>query len=155
MRTFAALLLAVVATAAFAQGAYRWTGKDGRIHYSDEPPPPEAQKVEKKRLDASVIGGDKQPYETRRAAADFPVTLYVSENCGNACDEARRYLAARGIPFTEKLVATPADAAALKQATQSEMLPTLLVGKMAGKGFQEAAWASLLDAAGYPRQAAR
>lgn len=151
MRFLAALLLAALAVGAVAQDAYRWVGQDGKIHYSDEPPPPDAQKVEQKRLDASVVGNsDKNPYETRRAAADFPVTLYVSPDCGSACESARKYLAARGIPYAEKNLASAADIAAFKQATQAEITPTVLVGKMVGKGFQEDAWSSLLDTAGYP-----
>ncbi len=150
MRTLPALLLAFLAAGAFAQGAYRWIGTDGRVHYSDEPPPPEAQQVERKRLDASVVVGDKYGYETRRAAADFPVTLYVSAECGNPCETARAYLAKRSIPYAEKRVATPQEAAAFKRETESEVMPTLLVGKSVSKGFQEAAWSDLLDAAGYP-----
>lgn len=150
MRNFAALLLVVIAVAASAQEAYRWVGKDGKVHYSDAPPPPEAQKVEPKRLDASVVATDKHSYETRRAMADFPVTLYVSADCGGPCNSARNYLAKRAIPYTEKAIATPDDLAAFKQATQSDMMPTLLVGKTAAKGFQADAWSGLLDTAGYP-----
>ena len=150
MRTLLGSLLALLAAVAFAQGAYRWIGKDGRVHYSDEAPPPEAQQVEQKRLDPSVVGGDEYGYETRRAAADFPVTLYVSAECGNPCETARAYLAKRGIPYSEKRVATPQEIAALKQETESEVTPTLLVGKSVSKGFQEAAWSDLLDTAGYP-----
>lgn len=151
MRTLIAFLLAGIAAVAFAQGAYRWIGKDGRVHYSDDPPPSDAQKIEQKRLDPSIVsGGDKYGYETRRAASSFPVTLYVSPDCGNACDVARSHLVKRGIPYAEKRVATAEDIAAFKQATQSEITPTLLVGKMVSKGFQEAAWDGLLDTAGYP-----
>jgi glutaredoxin len=151
MRVFAVLLLAALATCAIAQDAYRWVGKDGKVHYSDAPPPADAQKVEPKRLDASVVSGaEKYSYETRRAAADFPITLYVSADCGNPCESARKYLATRGIPYAEKRVESASDIAAFKQATQSDTMPTILVGKMVGKGFQEDGWSSLLHAAGYP-----
>jgi hypothetical protein len=146
----AAFLLAVVCTAAFAQGAYRWVDKDGKVHYSDEAPPPNAQKVEQKRLGASVIGSESLPYQTRHAAANFPVVLYVSGNCGDGCAAARTYLAARGIPHAEKVVTTADDLEAFRKATQSGMMPTLQVGSMVGKGFLESEWAALLDAAGYP-----
>jgi glutaredoxin len=152
MRTLAALLLVLIGTATFAEEAYRWVGKDGKIHYSDEPPPPEAKQVEQKRLDASVVAGDKYPYDTRRAMANFPVTLFVTAKCGDACDSARSYLKARGVPYTEKSVVTQDDAAALKKATQSDTVPALLVGSMVSKGYQEAAWDDLMDTAGYPRR---
>lgn len=152
MKPLPALLLVFAATAALAQGAYRWIGKDGKVHYSDEPPPPaEAQKVEKKRLQASTIdSGGKLSYAARQAASLFPVTLYVGADCGSGCQAARAYLAKRGIPFTEKPVATAEDIAAMRQATKSEVLPTLLVGTRAEKGFEETAWGSRLDEAGYP-----
>lgn len=152
MRPLAALLLALIGTGALAEDAYRWVGKDGKIHYSDEPPPGEARQVEQKRLDASVVAGDKYSYDVRQAMANFPVTLFVSGNCGDACDVARSYLKARGIPYTEKRVATAADAAELKKATQSDTVPALLVGSMVSRGYQEAAWDDLMDTAGYPRR---
>ena len=151
MKTLPALLLAVVAAAAFGQDAYRWVGKDGKVHYSDAPPPAEARQVEQKRLDASVVGsGDTLSYEARQAARDFPVTLYLSPDCGNACDAARAYLTKRGIPYAEKSVTTPEAAKAFRQATKSDTLPTLLVGTKVFKGFEAGAWGDLLDAAGYP-----
>src|SRR5512133_340380 len=114
MRTLPALLLALLAAGAFAQGAYRWVDKDGKVHYSDEPPPAEAKKVEQKRLGASVIGSEKQSYQTRQAAANFPVTLFVSADCGDACVSARKFLAGRGIPYAEKPVNTPAETEAFR-----------------------------------------
>ncbi|MDD5249686.1 MAG: DUF4124 domain-containing protein [Rhodocyclaceae bacterium] len=149
-KTLPALLL-VVAAAAGAQTAYRWVGKDGKVNYSDAPPPAEAQQVEPKRLDASVVGtGGKYSYEARQAASDFPVTLYLAPECGAACRGARAYLATRGIPYAEKAVATADDVNAFRQATNSDTLPTLLVGAKAAKGFEATAWGDLLDAAGYP-----
>ena len=152
MKSLAALLLVFLATAAFAQGAYRWVGKDGKVHYSDEAPPPaEVQKVEQKKLNASVVGsGGKLSYEAREAASKFPVTLYIGSDCGTACKNAREFLAKRGIPYTEKVIATPDDSAAFKKATKSDVVPTLLVGSKAEPGFEEAAWGSLLEAVGYP-----
>ncbi len=150
MRTFAALLLAVVAAGAFAQDAYRWIGKDGKVHYSDEAPPADAQKIEPKHLDASVVEGDKYSYETRQAVANFPVVLYVSASCGDGCSMARKFLSTRGIPYSEKKIETAADVAAMKEATDSDVTPTLRVGTMTSKGFQEEAWGGLLDTAGYP-----
>jgi len=152
MKSLTALLLVLVATAAFAQSAYRWVGKDGKVHYSDEPPlPADVQKVEQKKLGASVIdSGGKSSYETREAASKFPVTLYIGADCAAACKQAREFLGKRGIPYTEKVVAAPDEIAAFKKAAKTEMLPTLLVGGKAEPGFEEGAWGSLLEAVGYP-----
>lgn len=149
MRTLPALLLALLAAGAFAQGAYRWVDKDGKVHYSDEPPPAEAKKVEQKRLGASIVGAEKYSYQTRQATANFPVTLYVSADCADACASARKYLAARNIPYAEKPVNTAAEMESFRKATESNSMPTLAVGKMIGKGFLESEWSSLLDTAGY------
>lgn len=152
MKPLVALPLLFLATAVFAQGAYRWVGKDGKVHYSDEAPPPaEVRKVEQKKLNASVVdSGGKLSYEAREAASKFPVTLYIGTDCGASCKKAREFLAKRGIPYAEKVVATPDDSTAFKKATNSEVVPTLLVGSKAEPGFEETAWRSLLEAVGYP-----
>lgn len=154
MKPLAAFLLALAAFAACAQGAYRWVGKDGKVHYSDEPPPPaETQKVEQKRLNASVVdSGGTLSYETREAARNFPVTLYVSPDCGTACADGRSFLRKRGIPFAEKSLQGPEDAEVYRKAagTTDIAVPTLLVGGKAHKGFEAIGWNGLLDGAGYP-----
>ncbi|MDO8292170.1 MAG: hypothetical protein Q7T29_04830, partial [Gallionella sp.] len=50
---------------------------------------------------AAVAPAEDLPYETRRAQQNFPVTLYVAENCTEYCDQARELLIKRGIPFSE------------------------------------------------------
>jgi len=153
MKSLPALLLALGAASAFAQSAYRWVGNDGKVHYSDEPPPPaEVKKVEQKRFDASVIAsGGKLSYETRQAAANFPLTLYTTPECDPGCRDARNFLQQRGVPFAEKVVKTADDAAAFKKAAGGDALlvPTLMVGNKAIKGYEAGAWAGALETAGY------
>ncbi len=43
--TVAALLLALTQMAAEAAQMYRWTDKDGRVHFTDTPPPPDAKET--------------------------------------------------------------------------------------------------------------
>src|SRR5690606_26956911 len=78
-----------------------------------------------------------------------PVTLYVSSNCA-PCDQGRSLLNARGVPFTEKTVATNADIAQLRQVSGDVQLPLLLVGGERQTGFSDSAWANALSSAGYP-----
>ena len=47
MRYLLALLLAVAASAALAQQMYRWTDKDGKVHYGPTPPQGVAAKAVK------------------------------------------------------------------------------------------------------------
>lgn len=147
------LLLAFAAVGALAQGTYRWVDKTGKVHYSDEAPEPAAaRQVEEKRLSPSVIGSESLPYETRRAARLSPVTLFVSADCGEGCRKGRDFLARQRIPFAEKTIETPEDAAAYKSATGSEALsvPALVVGGKVQTGFEETAWSGALESAGYP-----
>ena len=81
-----------------------------------------------------------------------PVTLYVSNNCGDLCADGRKLLSDRGIPYTEKNAeANPDDAARLKELIGALQVPMLLVGSRPVKGFDAGTWNSALDGAGYPR----
>ncbi|WP_374482031.1 glutaredoxin family protein [Zoogloea sp.] len=149
-RLFGLLLLAAALPAA-AQNAYRWVDEKGRVQYSDQPPPQSVKKFEERKLQANRANAQQQSYATRKAAADFPVTLYVGKDCGQACDSARTLLNKRGIPFSEALLQTEAEVAAFKSRfSKDPVAPSLLVGKTLESGFAEAGWNSLLSEAGYP-----
>lgn len=154
MRPLIALLLTLSVSATFAQGAYRWVDKQGKVHYSDEPPAPaETKKVESKRLDGSVAGGPADySYEARKAAEDFPVILFIGAECDQDCKDSRALLQRRGIPFNETSIKTPEDMAAYKAATGSGkvLVPTLVVGRKTQIGYEPGLWNGLLDNAGYP-----
>ncbi len=90
---------------------------------------------------------DDLPYELAEARKNAPVTLYTGQKC-IVCDEGRKLLTARGVPFTEKTVVTNADIASFG-GTQVE-LPQLTVGAAKLSGLDPTAWQSRLTAAGYP-----
>lgn len=90
------------------------------------------------------------PFELRRAAERYPVTLYVDARCGEPCTEARTYLRGRGVPFQEVMIETREDIEAFRQRTGSTVVPTLVVGSLTQSGFEAGAWTGVLDAAGYP-----
>ncbi|MEO6073353.1 MAG: glutaredoxin family protein [Burkholderiales bacterium] len=133
---------------------YKWVGKDGKITYSDTPPPEDAKKVERKRLNDRVTESDQLPFAAQAAAKKYPVTLY-STDCGNPCKNGIALLAKRGVPYALKNPETNlADGKELKKLIGALEVPALQVGKDKGiKGFNEAAWNAALDAAGYPRSA--
>jgi len=141
----------VAAGADADQKLYRWTDENGRVFYTDKPPPGDARNVERKRL-GDRAGSGPLPYATQMAAKNFPVTLYTSD-CGEACDEGRKLLEARGVPYAEK--------AARDQNVQAELLkltggtsvevPVLVVGRTIVRGWEATQWHSTLDAAGYPK----
>jgi glutaredoxin len=152
MRNSALLLgLLLAAGLALAQSTYRWVDQDGKVHYGDRPPAKNARELQERKYSAPAA--DK-PMSTamRQAAASFPVTLYVTPDCGTACQEGRDYLAKRGIPYAEKSVEGSDEIAALRERLGGgdTVVPVLMVGDKHRKGFLESAWAGLLDAAGYP-----
>ena len=150
----AALLLAtgLFSSAASAQQVFRIVGPDGKVTFSDQPPPASSNA----RVTAAAGEGSRAaataalPFELRRVAGQYPVTLYTGDNCG-PCGSARSMLTARGIPFTEKTVTTNEDTQALKRLSGESMLPFATIGSQQLKGFSDAEWTQFLDAAGYPK----
>jgi len=144
------LLIGLAAFGLPAQAQYKWTGPDGKVVYSDSPPPP--------GITAATLAGPSAAKPDNKSnlaglgpiAAKYPVVLYTTSDC-SPCQQARSYLSARGIPFSEKTVKTPADADAFRAAGLTELrFPTLGVGREHNTGFEQSQWGSLLDAAGYP-----
>jgi glutaredoxin len=137
-----------LSAAAFAQ--YKWVDKDGRVGFGDNPPR-DARTVQ--RLDVRGGGSDASadlPYELRRAAQRFPVTLYSAASCP-PCDLARTFLRSRGIPFAERTVSSASDGEELKRLSGGIRLPVMTVGRQVHVPFDPDAWSATLDAAGYPR----
>jgi glutaredoxin len=147
----AAIGLLVCSLTAYAQ-MYRWTDEQGGTHYTDTPPPPSAKGVQKK----SVRSGDTpspapMPYALQEAVRTAPVSLYVSEECGDLCKNGRDYLNKRGVPFTEKIVASREQIDDLIRLTGANRVPVLIVGGDVQQGYDEGTWGRALDTAGYPR----
>jgi Domain of unknown function (DUF4124) len=148
-----ALAAAALVTEASAGNLYRWVDKDGRVHYTDQPPPPEAKSAERKKL------GDKGvestvPYSLQLATKNFPVTLYTAKDCGEPCKLGAALLGKRGIPFKEKNARDPGVTEEISGLTGGKLeVPLLAVGRSVLRGFEESAWNSSLNSAGYPSTA--
>lgn len=131
--------------------AYKWVDEHGKVHYSDQPPPADAKKVERKKIDSNVIDTSELPYAVRQAAQKHPVTLYATP-CGEACDKARELLKTRGVPYAEKDPQLAQVSEELQKLAGSLEVPVLQVGQSTVlKGFEPAQWHRELDAAGYPK----
>ncbi|GAB1413991.1 hypothetical protein MASR1M97_27270 [Candidatus Desulfobacillus denitrificans] len=146
--------LSLLAPGADAQTMYRWVDKDGKVHYSDQPPPKEIKKVDQPKLGVtSSIETSGQPFDVQQAAQNFPVMLYTTPECVSECAVARDLLKRRGVPFREGSVVTTNDADIFRKTLGTDKLqfPALTVGKSKQIGFEEETWHGLLDAAGYPR----
>ena len=171
----AACLAACLPGPAWAQ--YKVVGPDGSVTYTDRAPTEAGVKVQPMRRDGSLpaptaaaattpaaaaaasttVAGNAAaaaqaalPFQLRGVVARFPVTLYSTADCA-PCASARSLLLQRGVPFTERSVASDDDIAALQRLTGGRSLPALTIGAQALRGLQEGEWQSLLDLAGYPR----
>jgi glutaredoxin len=146
------VLGATLAMQAFAQGnVYRWTDKEGKVHFSDAPPPDDARDVSQKRIAGDSPDASALPYESQVAMKRHPVTLYIADKCA-PCDDARALLSSRGIPYTERNAQGNAkEIEALTSLAGAAQVPLLQVGERTLKGFDASAWNSALDTAGYPR----
>jgi glutaredoxin len=155
MKTQIALCLVAAALAGQASAqtnVYKWTDKDGKVHFSDTPPPAEAKDAQQKRMGGGGGEDTQLPYATQLAAQRNPVTLYTGTDCGDPCSRGRELLARRGVPYAERDAQNnPADQEALKKLVGGLDVPTLVIGERSTKGYDEDSWQSALDAAGYPR----
>ena len=151
MRSVIFAVLLGAACAASAQ-MYRWTDEKGRVHVTDTPPPPSAKAVQKKSptVSGAVPETAARPYALQLAAKSYPVTLYTAREC-EPCGAARNLLNSRGVPFREVLVADEPQQEELRKIAGALAVPTVTVGSNLQKGFEESAYHSLLDIAGYPK----
>ncbi len=134
-----------------AQQLYKWVDKDGKVTYSDQPPPKDVKNVEQKKMMDSSPGVDNVPYAVKSAIERNPVVLYANF-CGETCDGARALLNTRGVPFTDRNPEKdPKALDALKAATGAQDVPVLLVGTRIIRGFAEETWNEALTSGGYPR----
>lgn len=152
----ARLILLSCALAAPALAQYKVVQPDGSVTYTDRPPTSSATGTviaigRRGFAGAAATSDSTLPLELRQAASRYPVTLYTGANCP-PCDEGRKLLQQRGIPYTERRVLTEDDAVALAQLSGGRTLPSLTIGAQPLRGWNAPDWASYLDAAGYPRE---
>jgi glutaredoxin len=152
MRAFALIVALMLAIGPAAAGKlYKWVDKDGNLHYTDQPPPPEAKSAEQKKFGDNASDAPVS-YAAQQAAKIFPVTLYSANQCGDACSKASALLSQRGVPFTEKDARDPAAGEELKGLTGGKLeVPVMKLGAQVLRGYEEGAWNAALDAAGYPK----
>ncbi|MDP2029368.1 MAG: glutaredoxin family protein [Thiobacillus sp.] len=132
---------------------YQWKDAQGRMMYSDQPPPASVKNAQQKSFKGNLIESGES-YSTKTAREKFPITLYASA-CGAPCDQARKLLTERGAPFSNKdPQSSPEAQAELKKLTGKLSVPVLVVGSDKIDGFEAGQWNEALDRAGYPKSAA-
>jgi glutaredoxin len=151
----ALLILTLLALPAMTQTTlagtlYRWTDADGKVHFTDQPPPASAKNTSQKSFKSGAAEGSTSP-EMQQAKLKNPVTLYTTATCGVHCERAKAHLARRGIAYSSKDPSTSVDAnEALRAGGAQARVPTLMIGSQKLEGYAEAAWDAALDKAGYP-----
>ena len=144
--------LAAVCTPLSAAQLYQWKDAQGRMVYSDQPPPPSVKDAQHKAFKGNFIEIGES-YAVKTAREKNPITLYASA-CGVPCDQARKLLSERGVPFSNKdPQASPEAQAELQKLTGRLSVPVLVVGSDKIDGFETGQWQSALDRAGYPKSA--
>jgi glutaredoxin len=149
-----ALLLALLALPTMgALAQYKVVRPDGSVTYTDRPPVEPNVRVTPIGRNAAGGGSPESslPAELRQAMSRYPVTLYTTADCG-PCDNGRRLLQTRGVPYIERRITTEEDAQALERLVGGRTVPALTVGAQQLRGLAEGDWTSYLDAAGYPRE---
>lgn len=146
--------LMAVATATPVLALYKVVSPDGKVTYTDQPPPDTKTTSTLPGRGASPSSSTTGlPYALAQVVTKFPVLLYTREQC-TPCDAGREHLKQRGVPFSEKTVNTAADATALQRLEGTTTLPVIRIGRQQLRGFAGSDWNSYLDAAGYPQQSA-
>jgi glutaredoxin len=143
------LFLLFLSTSLSAQAQmYKWIESDGKVNYSDKPPPPSVNAIEI----GSGLTSEKSgqfPYALAQAVKKMPVTLYGSDRISQS-SEARNFLIKNGIPFTEKSISSNEEIDRLEKMTGSTQLPVLFIGGTKLTGYSPGEWRATLTQAGYP-----
>jgi hypothetical protein len=150
LTAFALLLLISGLAAAQVQQVYRYIDVDGRVVYSDKPPPASAKDAQAKRIGGNSIETSELSFATQQAQERYPVTLFTF-SCGVICDTAQGVLNKRGVPHTVIDVSQGDGAERLKKLSGGLDAPTMQVGDQYATGFNEGKWQGMLTDAGYPK----
>jgi len=151
-RILISVWLAAASTHLAATQLYQWKDAQGRMVYSDQPPPTSIKEAQQKSFKGNYIEVGES-YAARTAREKYPITLYASA-CGAPCDQARQLLVERGMTFSSKdPQASPETQAELQKLTGHLRVPVLSVGTEKIVGFESSQWQAALDRAGYPKSA--
>ena len=145
------VLLAACALPA-AAGVYKWTDTEGRVHYSDSPPPD--RKADQVKIKVRSITGPATvsalPAAAKKPASSAGkerVRMYTTAWCGY-CKKAKAHLAAKRVPYDE--VDVEASETARNEFTQigGRGVPVILVGSQRMDGFDAVRLDAMLANAG-------
>lgn len=123
---------------------FKWVDANGKVHFSDSPPPGANVQEIKLRVPSYEGEADVKPL----AAATRRVTIYVTETCGY-CRRAKAHLNRRGVAFTEFDVEKDPIGRRQYQQLRGRGVPIILVGDQRMDGYSEPRLEALLKQAGF------
>jgi glutaredoxin len=147
-------LLALAFAAAAAQAQYKVVNPDGSVTYTDRPPTAANVRVTPMNRNTARAARAQEialPIELRSVVQRHPVTLFATADCA-PCDSGRKLLQQRGVPYSERRIATEEDAQALERLIGGRTVPALTIGAQPVRGWSEQDWQAFLDVAGYPKE---
>lgn len=136
-----------------ARALYKVVQPDGSVTYTDRPPVVTTARITSMGRGSTPTGqvDVALPIDLRQAAQRYPVVLYTSSDC-TPCDNGRKLLVQRGVPYTERRIVSEEDALVLERLSGGRTVPSLTIGAQPVRGLSETDWTAYLDAAGYPRE---
>lgn len=143
------MLLAVGAcTLPAAAAVYKWTDAEGRIHYSDSPPPD--RKAAQVKIKVNSISGPAVVSTLKGGppAAKERVRIYTTTWCGY-CKKAKAQLAARRVAFDEIDVEASDSGRREFASLGGRGVPMILVGAQRMDGYDAGRLDAMLHSAGY------
>ena len=141
------LLIAATCIAPAGAGVYKWTDAEGRVHYSDSPPP-DRQAAQVKIKVNSISGPAVVSAVKAGAVAKERVRIYTTTWCGY-CKKAKAQLAARGVAFHEIDVETSDSGHREYVALGGRGVPVILVGSQRMDGYDAGRLDAMLQSARY------
>jgi glutaredoxin len=139
----------MLACAAQAQQIYRWVDANGRVQYSAEKPPANAQSsVVQPRVSTVGSVGSGAAAGSKAPTGKAAVKMYATDWCPY-CKQARAYLTRRGIAYVELDIEKSQAAKSEYQSIGGRGVPVILVGNERMNGYSEQRMAQMLTAAGY------
>jgi glutaredoxin len=133
------LLMALLGLSASAQEVYKWTDDQGVVHFSDRKPADHsAQVLQLEAAPSSTTAAEapvlSSPDESAAMRKPPPsITMYSSADCGY-CKQARRYFAARKLPYVERDIASRQHRAQWTRLG-GRAVPLFVINGQASSGF--------------------
>jgi len=128
---------------------YKWTDAQGRIHYSDSPPP--EAKAKQVKIKVSSIQGPavvSALSDAPAAKSKEKVRIYTTPWCGY-CKKAKAHLAGKGVLYEEVDVEASEQGRSEFTRIGGRGVPVILVGRQRMDGFSAAGLDEMLAAAGW------